>query len=395
MRHCNLKIFLAVIAIMTVSCSEEISELQEASFIKFYGSYKNDMGKDVISLEGGGFAVTGNMVPDSIAKMVLVLTDEAGNQLEGSPRVYGGGLKTGGNAILLLEDGYLLGGTLSDTAVDGELQTDMYLVRTNFSGDTIWTRRFGGDENDVLNHMAQRNTGGFVLAGKKTTNENEDLWILMVDEEGNRLYDFTGSDTDDDDEANIVVETKDGYLCACSYDEGSMEGTDIFLVSIDENCNIIDSKALGTDDDDYARAIVKHGNDYMVMGYTENSDNGLNQTVLYRFSTENGLITNAEMFATITDLVADITGEDCVVTSEGNIAVFGTINLNENRDMYLVIFDENGELIADPVEYGEVGNQSGMALDITNDGGLILTGYNSLEGNSLISLIKTDALGGL
>ncbi len=390
----HLQIICAVsLAVLASSCTEEISDLQKDAFIKFYGSYLGDVGRDVQSMGTEGYAVTGTVVPDSVARMVLILTDEAGNQKEGSPIVYGGDYQTAGNALLLLGDGFLLGGTLTDTTADDEFETDIFLVRTNEVGDTIWTRRFGGEENDVLNHVVQRHSGGFVIAGKKTTDEDENLWILMVDEAGQLIYDLEGSDLDDDDEANFIYRTADGYICACTYDDGTMEGTDIYLISLDENCNVLDARAFGDEDDNFARSVVRIGNDYYVMGYTESTVTGLDETRLFRFSVESGEITAPGHSATIWANGADIKGEDCILNSEGNIVVFGTTTVNENRDMYLVVLDSEGALIGDPREYGELGNQSGFAVDAAPDGGLILVGTSSLEGNSLISLMKTDANG--
>lgn len=389
----RIYIFLLVFPVLFSSCSEEITDLQSKTFIKLYGSYQNDAGKDVKALASGGYAFTGNIVPDSVAKMFLVLTDEAGNQLEGFPKWYGGDYQTGGNSILVLNDGYLLGGHLLDTAADGELRSDMFLVRTDAEGTELWSKTYGNEENDDLFHVIEKAGGGFVLAGKKSTNEDEDLWIIMVDENGEEIFDFTGSAVGDDDEANFLIGVGDGYLCACTYDEGEMDGTDIFLVSLDQNCNILDSRALGTDFDDIARSIVRYNDGYLVMGYTENTQTGLSEISLYTFKMVNGLIQNTEKLATISRPGTDLIGEACVINSLGEIMVFGTRTVNENRDMCIIRIGSDGQLIGDLIVYGELGNQIGNGMDKTADGGLILVGTHTLEGNSLISLIKTDARG--
>lgn len=380
------------------SCGDDIGSLQKNSFIKLYGSYLNDAGKDVKSLPGGGYAVTGSIVPDSISRMVLIRTDEAGNQVPGSPSYYGGPYLTGGNSLLVLDDGFLLGGFLQDTALNGELQTDMYIVRTDADGEEMWSQRYGNNENDELFHVIRRATGGFVLGGKKTTNEDEDVWILMVDENGETLYDFTGSAFDDDDEANFLLRTPDGYLCGCTYDEGAYDGTDFFIASLDENCNIVDSKTMGTDDDDFVRTLLRFNDQYLLMGYTENGATGLREVSLYTFSMDQQLIKDAQKLATISSQGIDLRGEDCVINSKGEIVIFGSWEVNDNRDMWLIRLDEAGNVIEDdnnPVIFGKLGSQQGWAMDRTYDGGLILTGNNTLEGNSLITLIKTDAEGGL
>ncbi len=395
MKRCLPYLLLLIFPMLLNSCGDELSGLQKSSFIKLFGSYQNDVGNDVKALPSGGFALTGNIVPDTIPKMVLILTDDAGNQLEGSPKYYGGTYQTCGNTLLVLDDGFLIGGCLIDTAADGEFESDIFLVRTDAEGNEIWSKRYGSDENDDLFHVIRRNTGGFVLAGKKTTNEDEDLWIIMTDEDGNKLFDLTGSAVGDDDQANCLIRTDYGYLCGSTYDEGELDGTDYFVMSIDENCNIIDSKSLGTNFDDITRALLRYNDGYLLMGYTENTTTGLGEISLYTFTARDKLIINSAKLATISIPGADLIGEDCVVMANGEIIVFGTRIVNENRDMCLLVVGSDGKIIGDPVIFGELGNQSGNAVDKTADGGLILTGTNTLEGNSLISLIKTNARGDL
>lgn len=388
-------VLLLVFAVMFSSCDDELTELQTGTFVKMFGSYRNDAGNDVKALSSGGFAVAGTMVPDSVAKMVLILTDEAGNQLPGSPFWFGGEYQTGGSAILTLADGYLLGGQLIDTTAEDRLESDIYIVRTDAEGNELWSRRIGGEGNDGLSHMAKGIGGGYVIAGKKNLNGNDDLWIILVDENGDLLFDFTGSDAEHDDQAEFALNTGTGYLVACTYDEGSLGGTDILIASLDKYCNVTDTWTFGTGNNDIARSIVRYNDGYLAMGYSENPATGLNQVVLYSFTVEADLIKNGAAFATISMTGADLTGEDCVVSQSGEIIVFGTMEVNENRDMALLRINEEGGMVADPETYGALGNQTGNALDKTPDGGLILVGNNTLEGNSLISLIKTNAQGGL
>ncbi len=394
MKSIYIKSLLVITLLILVGCSDEITELQKSSFIRFYGSYQADVGKDIANLASGGYAITGTMVPDTIPQMFLIRTDEAGNQVDGSPSFYGGSYQTAGNSLLVLHDGYLIGGTISDTAADGEIQTDMFLVRTDAAGEEIWSKRFGNQENDAILDLCRRNNGdGFVLAGKRTLNEDEDVWILMVDDKGVILHDFIGQDSDDDDEANFVMPVPGGYLCASTYDGGAMEGTDIYVVSLDEACGLIDSKSFGTADDDLAGTIIKYNEGFLVGGYTENTATGLNEIAIYSFTLENNVIKKPSAFGKIIDPQADLSLAKFVLTREGTLAIIGTREISENRDIYLAFIGSDGKLVRDPLLFGELGNQSAESIVVAADGGLVFTGTHSLEGNSLVTLIKTKANG--
>jgi len=384
-----------LLAIFLNSCSEGLSDYQKKSFIKFYGSYQTDIGKDVVPLSGGGYALTGCMIPDSIPQMFLIITDEFGNQTENSPNYYGGELASSGNSILEIDDGgFLIAGEISDTLGMG---IDVFIVKTDASGEVIWSETYGGANKQTAAHIIKRNSGGYVIAGKSEVNNGvklqEDLWIIMIDSDGNKISEFTGNNQEEDDEACFIHNTGTSYLVACTYNDGAFEGKDNMVLNLDENCNLFDAIAMGTDFDDFAKSIVVYNGAYLLMGNSDNTVRGYDEIGLYTFSLEGNLIKNATKIATIFESKIDFTGEACVISSNGNIAVVGDryeVN-NDIRSMLLQFVD--GSTIGEQVLFGQEGVQSGYGIKKTLDGGLVLVGSNGLGGNSVVSLVKTDAKG--
>lgn len=392
-------IVILLTAIFLYSCSDGLSDYQKQSFIKFYGSYQVDVGQDVQQLASGGYALTGTLMPGSVSKMFLILTDEYGNQLENSPIYYGDDYQTAGYSLLALNDGFLLAGQITDSLVitvgqlsDTLLQSDILLVRTDATGTELWKKQFGGDGNETASHIVERSSGGFVVAGKTEENEQEDLWILMVDENGNFLSDITGNNGTEDDEANYIFNTGDGYLVACTYNDAAFAGRDFMILNIDEDCNLIDARSMGTNFEDYARSIIRYKDAFLLMGYSNNTTTRNSQIALHTFSLETNLIKNPELLATISKSGTDFIGEACVVSSNDSVAVLGSHEFNDNKDMLLQFIGDDGTL-GSTVLFGQLGSQSGNGIKKTLDGGLILVGSNGLEGNSVISLVKTDAGG--
>lgn len=393
-------------AIFLFSCSDGLSDFQKKSFIKFYGSYQLDVGHDVQQLASGGYALTGTMMPPpgdgnpvSIPKMFLILTDEYGNQLENSPLTYGGDHGTEGHCLLALDDGYLIVGQITDSLVitvgaisNTVPHTDVYIVRTDLSGNVIWDNQFGGNGNETAYHAAVRTGGGFVVAGKTEISEQEDLWIIMMDEELHKLSEMVGNNVTDDDEARYIHNTGNGYLVACTYNDAAYTARDFMVLNIDEDCNLIDARSMGTNFEDHARSIIPYKGKYLLMGYNENTVTGNDQIALHTFSLEANLIKNQELLATISASGTDFIGEACVISSNDSIAVIGSHEFNENKDILLQFVGDDGT-IGTKTLFGQLGDQSGYDIKRTLDGGLILIGSNGLEGNSVISLVKTNAGG--
>ena len=119
-----------LLLLLFASCSKEAYD-PASGFTKFYGSYQADAGTDIQVLPDDGYVMTGSINPDSLPRMFLMATDREGNQKEYSPKFYGEGYQTWGHSILMLEDGYLLCGSLMDTLPDFQLHYDAFLVRTD------------------------------------------------------------------------------------------------------------------------------------------------------------------------------------------------------------------------------------------------------------------------
>ena len=66
-------------------------------------------------------------------------------------------------------------------------------------GDTLWTRTFGGSSEDVANSVQQTTDGGYIIAGYTNSGYgNYDFYLVKTDTSGNALWTRTygGSSND-------------------------------------------------------------------------------------------------------------------------------------------------------------------------------------------------------
>jgi len=79
--------------------------------------------------------------------------------------------------------------------------------------DTVWTKTFGGALADVGNSVIQTNDGGFVVAA--TTSSfgagGQDIWLIKTDENGDTLWTKTFGGIGDDITSNVVQTIDKGY----------------------------------------------------------------------------------------------------------------------------------------------------------------------------------------
>lgn len=150
-----------------------------------YGWNDYDQLFSVIATDDGGYAMTGNSNPSAggRSRTWVVRTDASGDSLWS--RVYGGQWGAGGRSIVQTFDGgFAIGGTWREFH-DGD--NDFQLIRINASGDTLWTNSYGNQYHDECNAMIQTSRGEFILAGHLSTGWSEgskQYWFVKTDSSG-------------------------------------------------------------------------------------------------------------------------------------------------------------------------------------------------------------------
>lgn len=127
-----------------------------------YGTANGDWSAEYILPVAGGYAIVGWAGEHSVndVDMALLRTDTSGNMLW--MKGYGGSDDDRGYNIFQMDDrGYLLSGR---TASFGAGNYDVYLVRTDASGDTLWTSTLGGPQFDHAFDAIATVDSGYALA---------------------------------------------------------------------------------------------------------------------------------------------------------------------------------------------------------------------------------------
>lgn len=153
-----------------------------------FGSYNNDVGKSVVQLADSSYVMLGytNSNGNGGYDMYLVKTDKSGNLTW--QYTYGGTDWDFGYSLKATSDGgFIMCGT---TYSFGRGQADGYIIKTNASGALQWNRTYGGAQDDEFKSVIQTSDGNYALAGytKSYNDANGDAWIFKIDAAGDSLY---------------------------------------------------------------------------------------------------------------------------------------------------------------------------------------------------------------
>lgn len=154
---------------------------------KKYGGPSQDYGEEVIQTSDGGYMIAGRTYTTAVPEACdawAVKTDANGDTLW--TRKYGGSDEDNFNCVAETDDGYIFGGI---TRSFGQGIYSFYAVRTNDYGDTLWTRIYGGQSVNLCFDIDKMEDGNFVLSGYTSSfGPSNDLYLVEIDQDGNMIW---------------------------------------------------------------------------------------------------------------------------------------------------------------------------------------------------------------
>ncbi|MBN2465447.1 T9SS type A sorting domain-containing protein [candidate division WOR-3 bacterium] len=200
---------------------------------RVYGGASEDYAFSAQQTADSGFIICGTTYSFGAGQsdVYLVKTNAAGDTQW--TRTYGGAEHEHGHSVFQTADsGYVICGT---TYSFGTGDADIWLVRTNANGDTLWTRTFGGDTADLGHSVAQIPDHGFVLCGQTASfgAGNYDAWLIRTDSLGDSVWTRTFGGAGDDRAYSVQPTTDGGFIAAGMTKSLGAGGADFYLIKTD------------------------------------------------------------------------------------------------------------------------------------------------------------------
>ncbi len=171
-------------------------------------------------------------------------------------KTFGGEYQDWGSSIQQTSDGgYIIAGTIGDFSPN---YSDIWLLKTDANGDTLWTKTFGGSDYDWGNSVQQTLDGGYIIAGNVDMIHpvNGDVWLIKTNANGDTLWTKTFGEGDYN-WGNSVQQTSDGgYIITgltLSFGAGS---SDVWVIKTNKYGDTIWTKTLGGGDWDWGNSVT-------------------------------------------------------------------------------------------------------------------------------------------
>jgi hypothetical protein len=136
---------------------------------------------------------------------------------------------------------------------------DLFAVKTDENGDSLWMRAYGGAGPDYGHGVCETNDGGYILAGYTMSFDSgdEDVYLLRVDTDGDTLWMRTyGGGAGD--EAKSVCFTSDGHILVAGRTESFGSGqSDVYVLKLDTGGDTVWTRAFGGSEADWAEEVCE------------------------------------------------------------------------------------------------------------------------------------------
>jgi len=357
-----------------------------AGWIKIYGKSFEDWGRSVQQTFDNGYIVVGRTSSHGAGyfDVYLIKTNCYGDTLWS--KTYGGILDDVGYSVKQTYDsGYILTGW---TESYGAGCSDVYLIRTDKYGDTLWTRTYGGSNYDKGTSIQITADSGFIISGWSESfgNGKEDFYLIRTDSNGDTLWSRTYGGRDNDWSMSVELTNNNEFIVVGATESFGSGDYDIFLIRLNNSGDTLWSRTYGGRGRDWGMSLNKtNDTGYIITGGTSSYGDGEYNIYLIKINSYGDTIWTSAFGGN--DISA---GYSVQQTNDNGYIITGC----SSCDACLIKTDNAGDVIWKEI-FGGSGNDIGSSVCQTRDGGYIFVGkiYSFGLGSHDVYLIKTDSFG--
>jgi len=375
----SLTVLLAIVLCFSVLQAKESvkkkalkKEVYQAVWEKTYGGDDGDTANGIVALENGEYALVG-----TCKSFGAQGTDMCAVRMNGKGEILwhillGGKKQDVGKAIIRAADGSLIIlGTSKSFAK--HYDRDIYVAKVSLEGKLVWEKSLGGKRDEFAGGIARTDDGGLLVVGDSNSfgNGYKDVYIVKLDQNGKEITSYViGGEKEDS--AQALTRTSDGAMMLVGYRELERSGnTDYFVMKLDQNGKKIWAKTYGEEQADRLNGVTATADGGIVAtGSTRSYKSAQTDMSVMKLDSEGNIVWHK-----IYGFKYYEYGNAVASTDDGSVMVAGgTSTLGKgDHSTYMIALDQSGKLIWSHV-YGDRNKDRGNAIAGMDDGSMVAAG---------------------
>lgn len=359
-------------------------EMDSEYFSKVFGEYDAEMGYSIHATNDGGYIISGATssywATDSLPGRILLpahgVTDAIIAKVDryGDPewvKTYGGeNYESAFNAKQTADGGYFFMGY---TASIGQGLYDFWLVKLDQNGIVIWEKTYGTMQSDIGLYGELTSDNGFVLLGSTVPEgrSDRDIWLVKTNASGDIEWSQTYGDSLVQS-ASFLQQTQDGGFIILGENIGTANQTDIILIKTDGSGALEWQRDLVYSGNDLPYAVKEIDDGYIIISTTTSMGQGEKDILLIKTDSGGSVIWERTYGGSALEYGFDVQADNDGYVLVGATSSFGTMFY----DLWIFKTDLTGAIVWEQIYSGE-NIDIGRAI-IRNDSG----GYTVLAQTS-------------
>ena len=321
-------------------------------------------------------------------------------------------------------------GTLPGSPVTNQGSYDLFLVKYNSAGDTVWTRQMGSPDSETVSGVAVDSGGNIYVAGRTsgtlpgsptTYQGGTDLFLVKYNSAGDNVWTRQMGSPDSDIASGVAVDTA-GNIYVAGFTGGTLPGSptthrgggfDLFLVKYNPAGENVWTRQMGSPKSDTVSGVaVDTGGDIYVAGYTlgtlpgsPTTNQGSADLFLVKYNSAGENVWTRQMGSPFNDTVSGVavdTGGNIYVAGYTSSTLPGSPTTNQGSDdLFLVKYNSAGDNVWTR-QFGSPDTDDAMAVAVDTAGNIYVTGFTggtlpgsptTNQGNFDLFLVKYNSAG--
>ncbi len=390
MKKLGFLVFFSVIILFSIFVPAiECSEIANVEWSYTFGGAKNEAAYSITKTADGGYVLAGSTSSfgKGASDFWLVKTDSSG--IMKWNRTYGGVADDFASDVIQSGDGFVILGMTSSFGAGG---FDYWFVKVDSNGNLLWNKTYGGLVDDFGTSVIQTSDGGYALTG--WTNSfgvgGEDIWLVKTDGSGNMVWNITYGSNYNDEAHGLVQTGNGGYLIAgdTAFESGN---EDAWLLKVGSNGSMLWNRTFGGPALDTFLSIVQLNDSCVALsGYTTSFGSGSNDAWLVKTDSAGTLQWNKTYGGPNDDQAYGL-----INAVDGGFALAGQTTIDTQKNYWLAKIDSSGNMQWNFKNNAAIDN---FAYSLVNakDSGYVLCGTTNTQDNGEDFLIvKVNAAGSI